>query len=345
MTAPRVTVLMAVYNAERYLGEALDSVLAQTFADFEFLIINDGSTDSSAEILASRRDARIRLVDNVRNLGLTASLNIGLALAKGEYVARMDADDVSRPERFARQVAFMDAHPEVGVCGGWVRFIPTAELWKLPATHEEIRCRQFSTVGVAHPAVMLRRAFFSQHGLTYDSDWRFAQDFELWSRALKHMKFANLQEVLLDYRLTPDQVGARHRTDQLACAARLRLQRVRELGIEPTRQEEALHEQLMNGTLPRTREALDRAEGWLLRLEESNRASGVYHGRHFGRWLLDIWFSACVAMADERICPLNRCLGSPLWSACGATGRDLLRALGAWVARKEFWTARRTQRA
>src|SRR6266498_4162605 len=114
---PLVTVLMSVYNGERYLSEAIDSIINQTFADFEFVIINDGSTDSSREIINAYRDPRIRLVDNSQNIGLPKSLNLGLALARGEYVARQDADDISHPTRFEKQVEYLDDHGEVVVLG------------------------------------------------------------------------------------------------------------------------------------------------------------------------------------------------------------------------------------
>jgi len=117
MKEPKVTVLMPVYNGEKYLNEAIDSILGQTFKDFKFLIINDGSTDGTADILKSYKDSRIKVTNNEKNIGLTKSLNKGLKMAKSEYIARMDADDISLPTRLQKQVEFMDSHPKVGVCG------------------------------------------------------------------------------------------------------------------------------------------------------------------------------------------------------------------------------------
>jgi glycosyltransferase involved in cell wall biosynthesis len=335
---------MPVYNAERYLREAIDSILSQSFADFEFLIVNDGSTDAGVEIIESYADPRIRLVHNDGNLGVVASLNRGLELSRGEFVARMDADDISRPARLARQVRFMEENPNVGVCGSWVRFFPGKYVWKLPATSEAIRCRQFSMAGVAHPSVMMRRELFARHALFYDPAFLHLEDYELWDRALKYMDFANIQEVLLDYRISPGQVSSRHRDDQLAAVAPLRLQKVRELGIEPTVSQRQLHEQVMNCQLPKQREALDQAEQWLLELQATNRKAGVYHERYFAQWLLQNWFSTCLGIGDESVCSFGRCLRSPLWSACKASSSELLRAMGAWVARREFWRWRRKGR-
>jgi hypothetical protein len=336
MNAPRVTVLMSVYNGERYLREAMESILAQTFADFQFLIINDGSTDSSVEIIQSYIDNRICLIHNDANMGLTASLNKGLEFSQGDYIARMDADDISRPERLALQVRFMDANPKVGVCGSWVQFISKANksIWKLPEKTEEIRCWQFHTVGVAHPTVMIRRQDFIQHGLLYDPHYRYAQDYELWGRAIRYTEFTNIQKVLLDYRLSSDQICATHGAEQLAAVAPLRLQRVRELGIEPTSDQQQLHEMIMNGVVLSEPEQLDRAELWLQQLDWANRSVGTYTVDLFTRRLLDIWFSICVALADTSACSLRRCVMSPLWTAGNVPSWHRARAIGAWIARK-----------
>lgn len=336
MSLPRVTVLMAVYNDERYLREAIDSILGQTFNDFEFLIINDGSTDNCVQIIKSYNDPRICLVHNDGNLGLTVSLNKGLELAQGEFVARMDADDISRTERLERQIRFMDTNPTVGVCGSWVRCF-TAEgskTWKLPKKTEEIRCWQFHTVGVAHPSVMLRRKLFAENGLFYDPHCRYAQDYELWGRAIRHMDFANIQAVLLDYRVSQDQLCATHGSEQLAAVAPLRLQRVRELGIEPTPEQQLLHGMIMTGTVPAQSIYLDRAEQWLMLLETTNRAAGTYPADLFSRRLLDIWFSMCITLADASSCSLRRCLMSPLWARVRGTSLNRARALGVWIIRK-----------
>ncbi len=330
---------MPVYNAAPYLLESVRSILEQTFTDFEFLIVDDGSTDGSAAIIQGFGDPRIRLVHNGTNLGLVASLNRGLDLARGEFIARMDADDISRPERLACQVDFMAAHPQVGVCGSWVRFFPRGsnEVWKLPEGAEEIRCWQFHTVGVAHPSVMMRRQLFVELGLYYDPDYRHIEDYELWGRAMPYMDFANIQKVLLDYRISPGQICTSYGVEQLEKVAPLRLQRVIELGLEPTLAEQELHEMVMNNGVPPDRVALDRAELWLLRLESANRASGTYPAVCFSRRLLDIWFSICLSLADASVCSCRRCVASPLWNTASTSQWQRLRALGAWVVRRGVW--------
>lgn len=346
MNAPRVTVLMSVYNGERYLREAMDSIIGQTFADFQFLIINDGSTDSSVEIIQSYADSRVRLIHNDANMGLTASLNKGLELSLGDYIARMDADDISRPERLALQVRFMDANPKVGVCGSWVQFISkeNKSIWKLPEKTEDIRCWQFHTVGVAHPSVILRRSFFVDQGLCYDLRCRYAQDYELWGRAIKCMDFANIPKVLLDYRISSEQIGAIHGSEQLETVELLRLQRVRELGIDPTQGEQMIHGMIMDGSVLPGAADLDSTELWLLRLESANRHAGLYPTDCFSRRLLDIWFAFCIGSLDSTGCSIRRCLTSPLWSTVNLSIWHRARAFGAWLTQVGVWKTIRGRR-
>ena len=184
-----ITVLMPVYNGESYLREAIESILNQTFPDYEFLVVNDGSTDSSPEIVKEYavEDARIRLIDNRLEKGIVGALNTGLNEAKGDYVARMDADDISLPHRLAEQVRFMDDHPEVGVCGTWMSTIEDggSRLWfSFPADHERIKIGLLFYTPLAHPTVMIRRAYFEKYGLRYEECFEHAEDYELWTRCV-----------------------------------------------------------------------------------------------------------------------------------------------------------------
>lgn len=225
MPSPAISVAMSVYNGERYLAAAIESVLAQDFADFEFLIVDDGSTDASAHIinLYAQRDARIRPTLR-ENRGLVASLNEMIAEARAPIIARMDADDICRPNRFSRQIAFLAGNPEYGVVGTWSEDIgkfgePHGQGSYHPLTHEEmLASMERGGPLICHPAAMYRRDVVCAVG-GYRAALRHCEDLDLWLRLSAITKLGNIPECLLLYRRYPDQVSSRHATEQQVGAA------------------------------------------------------------------------------------------------------------------------------
>lgn len=201
----KISALMSVYNGERHLAQAVESILNQTFTDFQFIIIDDGSTDGTRAILESYGDSRIVLIYNQENMGLPRSLNRGLALAQGEYVARIDADDVAMPHRFERQIAFLEKHPEIGILGSACQLIDTngreQGFWRMPPNDLQIRWKSLLATPFCHPTVMMRRDVLTQNGLKYDEALLIPEDYDLWTRMLKYTRGANLSEPLIQYRL------------------------------------------------------------------------------------------------------------------------------------------------
>ena len=203
----KVTVLMSVYNGGESIRTAVESILNQTYSNFEFLIVDDGSTDDTPDVLRSlvTEDSRIRVVRNRSNLGLGGSLNRGVAEARGELVARMDADDISHPERLERQVEFLTREPSVDVVGTQAVDIDSAgnllASRSAPMTHQAI-CRLIPwTNPMIHPSVMFRRQAIIAVG-SYDARLRYAEDYDLWFRCIAGgLKFANLPDCLLAYRV------------------------------------------------------------------------------------------------------------------------------------------------
>jgi len=225
MTHPRVSVLMSVYNGELYLTEAIDSILGQTFTDFEFIIINDGSTDRTGSILRGYTDARIQVFEQT-NMGLTRSLNRGISLARGEYVARMDADDISMPERLVKQVAFLDAHPEIGVLGTACRIVDEVSHreWEMhpPLSDKQIRRHLIRGNPFVHSSVMMRKSVFQAIG-GYDEAYPYVQDYELWIRMALHTRLANLPDILHMRRFHWGAVSTTRRTELLRLWLRIRI--------------------------------------------------------------------------------------------------------------------------
>lgn len=174
----KITVLMSVYNGVTYLRNAIDSVLTQTISNFEFLIIDDGSSDNSLEIIEGYDDSRIRVIKNRDNIGLTQSLNKGLKLARGEYIARIDSDDVCLPSRLERQLEFMVQNPQVGVCGSWIIVMKDSGEYvrKFPVSHDAIQCFMLFKTPLAHPSVMIRKQVLIKNQLKYDPYFLHAED-------------------------------------------------------------------------------------------------------------------------------------------------------------------------
>lgn len=208
-TSPKVSVVMSAFNAEKYLHESLDSILNQDFRDFEFLIVNDASTDKTKEIIESCKDQRIVIINNAKNSGLTRSLNVALNSAKGEYVARQDADDISLPNRLSAQVDFLEKHPAVGFVGSYASMIDSHGKefgqWKMPVTDKDIR-RVISAQGCfCHGAVMFRNQLVKNTG-GYRGQFKYAQDLDLWLRLSERCQMANIDKILYRMRRSADSI-------------------------------------------------------------------------------------------------------------------------------------------
>ena len=314
MNQPQLTVLMPVYNGGPFLRLAIESILNQDFSDFDFLIIDDGSTDGSHEIAASYADPRIRLESNGRNLGLIATLNRGLDLAKGTYVARMDADDIAFPDRLSKQLAFMEAHPEIGLCGTWYEWESMGEtsIMKPPEDDASIRFFLIFDAVFPHSSIMFRRNFLEENELRYDPEFRHAEDFELWTRCSRHMQLANLPEVLLRYHFHADNISNRHREEQVLTADRIRCRYLSDLGLAPTADECQLHTDLIQFRLLQDQSHLDAAATWLLRLAEAaQKRLGVSKGMIMNE-LSRYWYGACAAQAGRGIAVWQTFMSNPL---------------------------------
>ncbi len=204
MSVPKVTVLLTVYNRPS-VKNTIESILAQTFTDFEFLIVDNCSTDDTVNVIRSYNDSRIRLVINEKNYGQTYSLNKGLELATGEYIARIDADDLAVETRLEKQVRFLDDNPEYGLCGTWVQYINDSDyksvIVKMPSSDEGFRLMQEFACAMYHPSVLIRKSVLTENSLLYDKDISMAEDYDLWYRISKYTKCYNIPEVLVYYRI------------------------------------------------------------------------------------------------------------------------------------------------
>jgi glycosyltransferase involved in cell wall biosynthesis len=339
MSEPTVSVVMAAWNAESFVAEAVESILGQTFDDFEFIVVDDGSMDGTGAILDAyaARDPRIRLATNDRNLGLIRSLNRSLAMARGRYIVRQDADDVSLPVRIEWQFAFMETHPDVGICGTRVREIGAgaAGVRTYYTEDGELRAALLFRCPFAHPAVILRRQVLDRLSLSYDEAFPQAQDYALWAQVAPHTRLANLPDVLVLYRLHGASVTQRRHAEQGANAARVRRALLKQMDADFTEEEARLHEQIGAQTFCCSRDFVRRAEAWLRKLAETNRRTGAYPEPVFSRVLADEWHYVCdrnsYRSLREGLWSLRTYAASPLAKAAPRSAHDRWKTAG-WLA-------------
>lgn len=204
---PTISVLMPVYNCALYLVEAVESILNQTFTDFELIILDDCSSDNSAEIAKSFTDKRIIYHCNDTNLGLANNLNVGLRRANGKYIARMDGDDISLPDRFQTQIDFLESHPDIDLCSCGLQMFGTENtIWVRESDPEAVKITMMFYSPVLHASSVWRKDSFEKHQLYYEQDTFPAEDYDLWSRAIFYCRLVNIPQVLYKYRIHGIQV-------------------------------------------------------------------------------------------------------------------------------------------
>lgn len=216
----KVTILLPAYNAALYLRDSLDSIMRQAFKDFDVLLIDDGSMDDTSKIAIeySNIDRRIKYYKNEKNIGLIKTLNKGLSLAKGEYIVRMDADDIMFDDRLYKQVKYMDSNPECFVCGGQMEYIGglTGMAPILPQKYEDLLYLSLINCPLYHPTTIIRNSAIKQFGLKYNDSYKHAEDYKFWSDIIfSHPNsIANIKDVVLFYRISNNQITAKYSDEQ-----------------------------------------------------------------------------------------------------------------------------------
>jgi len=319
--SPRVTVFIPVHNRQDYVCTAVNSILAQTFTDFELLVVDDGSSDATLERLARYRDSRLRVETNGRNLGIPATRNRGLELARGEYIALLDSDDHAYRERLARQVRWLDRHPDIVQSGSWCSFMdgegrPLRKVRRQPLRAEDVHAHMLFHCPLVNRTIMARTAVLREYG--YSEDFPRCQDYDLHERLASQHRMANLGEYLVCGREHAGRFTGR--TAALGRERKLAVYRrqLEGLGIDC---DDAVLERHYGLARPheagRLREDIhsyiDWAEDWLLRLRRANQQYRRYPPAAFSRVSAAIWTAVCWhgrAALGKRL-PL-RLAGSPL---------------------------------
>ena len=217
----KISVIMPVYNTkEEYLREAIESILNQTYTDFEFIIINDGSTNNAEEVILSYEDDRIKYIKQ-ENQGISKSRNNAHKIAQGEYIAVFDSDDISMPDRFEKEIKILDENHNIGVVSSWVEKIPSNKILKFP---QNPKYMDFVTgCPINNPVAMIRKEILDKYNITYDEALSSAVDYDLWSKMIFHTEFYIIQEVLLKYRWHENNVSVKSNKEQTQNAAKIQL--------------------------------------------------------------------------------------------------------------------------
>ncbi len=300
MTSPLVSVVMPVYNGEKYLKEAIASILNQTFSDFEFIILNDGSIDRTEDIILSYDDNRICYIKNETNLQIAKTLNKGIKLAKGKYIARMDADDVALPHRLATQFDYMQANPDIKLCGSYLQIYEQSEnIWKPPTNNKAIKAMLLFESCLYHPTIIFKKDIIVDNQVIYDPSFCGAEDYDLWQRLSEtpSIHFANIPDVLLLYRFHPNNKTT-YKAKQRKLANIIRQRQLKNLGIDITKQNFLLHEKFSYNDMVCFQLAdLKHYEQWLNQIERANSTHAIYSPFFLKKELEYRWLKLCLQVA------------------------------------------------
>lgn len=294
---PLISVILPVYNAEKFLKQAIESVLSQSFTEFEIILINDGSTDDSEKEIKAFNDSRIRYFLNKTNLGLIDTLNKAIGLSRGKYIARMDADDICEPNRFEKQYKHLESNPDVVICGSWARIIDESNATKGRIkridSNELIRANMLFTTPFIHPTVMIRREIFDTH--LYNANAKHCEDLELWVRLSQnlHYKFHNLPNYLLKYRIHSSNISVTQNDYQTEKRKELIKPYLENLVGKVTNEELNIHF-LAFSPLPVSKSERLEIKNWLVNLSKMNNSKRLFEQNSLNALLLSRWFITCI---------------------------------------------------
>ncbi len=291
----KVSVIMPIYNSERYLAEAIESVLNQSYQNIEVVLVNDASIDHSESIAEKYISDRVRYIKNSQNRGVALSLNDALQMCNGDYIARMDADDISMPDRIKKQVAFMEANLAVGVCGSWVRHIGKYEgvLERKPVGSSCIAAFMMLDNPVMHPTAMLRKKILEKYNFKYDAAFERCEDFDLWERMSRLGYINNLPEPLLKFRVHESSVTAKYSHEMWNKTYDILNRGLNRIGVTSSHSEVKFHRKVSHGEPVENLAELIKAERWFSVLYKANTLSMVHADSAMLEALGFAWYALC----------------------------------------------------
>jgi glycosyltransferase involved in cell wall biosynthesis len=299
MINPKITVLMLAYNSSKYITQSIKSILRQSYNDFEFLIVYDESVDNTFEIINEYavNDARIKIIKNENSRGIVGAANTGLKYAAGEYVARLDSDDIALPDRLEKQIAFMEKNNEFGLLGGNYKLIDEnnnfiKSIKRLNFLPDKIPSVLFFENYFVQSSVMIRKKVLDDIGF-YSEDIPSCEDYELWIRISEKYKTWNLPEVLVLYRIHDDSDTLRKVDIRKNMLYSIYTYQLRKFGVDYSKEELDLHIMIYNNNFIPQKEIIMEIKNWLIKLFEYNNIKNIYPKQNFNEVLSDKWFDIC----------------------------------------------------
>ncbi len=274
MSNPAISILMPAYNVEKYIGEAIDSMLNQTFKDFEFIIVDDASTDGTLSAVQKYTDPRVKIIRNEKNAKLAASLNKGLQIVRGKYIARMDADDISHPERLQKLYDFLEKNPAIDMCGSAMKVFGAGEesVWEYKTEDKVIKAGLLWTSTMPHGAVMMRAETILKHKLYFDETFLIGQDWKYWSDVKDYVTFSNLKEPLYFYRRAEQSITMQFSHQSGDRYAVMHRKMLSDLGVPFSDHELLLHQFIVGiFTVKPSVKTVNEAHAWIRKIIRYNR--------------------------------------------------------------------------
>ncbi len=294
-----VSVIMTNYNTpEEYLRQAIDSILNQTYSNLEFIIVDDCSTDNSLSVIESYEDKRIIILKNSKNIGLTKSLNKALAVCEGEFIARMDSDDISEPERFEKQIQYLKDHYDVVVCGTWAKLFgewknhnSSDRLCRTIPERAEFRIYQLfgNNPNIVHISAMFNRRLMIKGDISYDERYIYAQDYRMWISCSEKYNCYIIPEFLVNIRVREGTISTSKKGIQDDCVLRIIQEQLDKLHLTLTEEVKPYHVQLLTSRKPYN----ILIKKWMMRIIVSNKQYKIYNQRLLKKLLLDKWAEIC----------------------------------------------------
>jgi glycosyltransferase involved in cell wall biosynthesis len=294
---PLVSVVIPAFNAERYVSEAIDSILTQTLTDFELIVVDDGSIDNTPSVLAdyATRDNRI-VVRRLTNSGVATSMNVGCELARGKYIARMDADDRCEARRLALQVDLLERRPDIAICGTGMFALEAGKqiALRFPTDPDIAKSTLPFQLSVAGASIMFSRDWYLSCGVKHDSTVGATDDYLFIVECSTHSRFMSLSQPLYFYRTHQEQVTRRESDKQQKFTRQIRLLQLNRLGLEPTEEELNTHEAISDWRLQGDEKTIDAAHNWLIKMKVANSIRSLYPEPAFSSVLGNYWFALCL---------------------------------------------------